>query len=133
GLLDRAKFEPAVRKAWTALVACVAADGKLTHVQPIGADPKKFAEDGTEVYGVGAFLLAGSEVYRLAVFKGAKPKAVKVSNPAKFRREGETVEIAAGSSITTDSNLFGAMKEIAVMDGIGTRILDSQTYWEPSD
>ncbi|HKI70490.1 MAG TPA: glycoside hydrolase family 88 protein, partial [Verrucomicrobiae bacterium] len=42
GLLDRAKFEPAVRKAWAALVACVDADGKLTHVQPIGSDPKKF-------------------------------------------------------------------------------------------
>ena len=47
GLLDRAKFEPAVRKAWAALVGCVDADGKLTHVQPIGADPKKFAEDST--------------------------------------------------------------------------------------
>ncbi len=67
GLLDKAQFEPAVRKAWAALVACVAADGKLTHVQPIGADPKKFDEGATEVYGVGAFLLAGSEVYRMAV------------------------------------------------------------------
>src|ERR1039458_2491244 len=69
GLLDRAQFEPVVRKAWTALVGCVDADGKLTHVQPIGADPKKFAEDDTEVYGVGAFLLAGSEVYRLALLQ----------------------------------------------------------------
>jgi hypothetical protein len=69
GLLDRAQFEPVVRKAWTALVGCVDADGKLTHVQPIGADPKKFAEDATEVYGVGAFLLAGSEVYRLALLQ----------------------------------------------------------------
>lgn len=67
GLLDRATFEPAVRKAWAALVACVQSDGKLTHVQPIGADPKKFDVNATEVYGVGAFLLAGSEVYRLAV------------------------------------------------------------------
>ena len=65
GLLDRATYEPAVRKAWSALVGCVAPDGKLTHVQPIGADPKKFPADATEVYGVGAFLLAGSEVYRL--------------------------------------------------------------------
>ena len=71
GLLDRAKFEPAVRKAWAALIGCVDADGKLTHVQPIGADPKKFAEDSTEVYGVGAFLLAGSEVYRMAVLEKA--------------------------------------------------------------
>ena len=66
GLLDRAKFEPAVHKAWAALVECVAPDGKLTHVQPIGADPKKFDADSTEVYGVGAFLLAGSEIYKLA-------------------------------------------------------------------
>jgi len=66
GLLERVKFEPAVRKAWSALTTCVDADGKLTHVQPIGADPKKFPEDATEVYGVGAFLLAGSEIYRLA-------------------------------------------------------------------
>ena len=65
GLLDRAKFEPVVRKAWAALVECVAPDGKLTHVQPIGADPKKFDADSTEVYGVGAFLLAGSEIYKL--------------------------------------------------------------------
>jgi rhamnogalacturonyl hydrolase YesR len=66
GLLDRAKFEPPVRKAWAALVGCVTSAGRLTHVQPIGADPRKFDEDATEVYGVGAFLLAGSEVYRLA-------------------------------------------------------------------
>ncbi len=65
GLLDRNRFEPAVRKAWTALVDCVNADGKLTHVQPIGADPKRFNPDATEVYGVGAFLLAGSEMHRL--------------------------------------------------------------------
>ena len=66
GLLDRAKFQPAVLKAWQALVGCVTTDGKLTHVQPIGADPRKFNDNTTEVYGVGSFLLAGSEVYRLA-------------------------------------------------------------------
>jgi rhamnogalacturonyl hydrolase YesR len=65
GLLDRGKFKPAVVKAWRGLVECVTPEGKLTHVQPIGADPGKFDENATEVYGVGAFLLAGSEVYRL--------------------------------------------------------------------
>jgi unsaturated rhamnogalacturonyl hydrolase len=66
GLLDPPAFEPAVMKGWTALAACLAEDGKLTHVQPVGADPKRFPEDSTEAYGVGAFLLAGSEVYRAA-------------------------------------------------------------------
>ncbi|HSY74120.1 MAG TPA: glycoside hydrolase family 88 protein, partial [Dongiaceae bacterium] len=97
GLLDRATFEPAIRKAWTALIGCVDADGKLTHVQPIGADPKNFAADSTETYGVGAFLLAGSEVYRMAVLKhpqNSSGTVVKVTNPSSFRRNCETVEIS---------------------------------------
>jgi rhamnogalacturonyl hydrolase YesR len=67
GVLDRAKFEPVVRKAWAALVGCSTPEGKLEHVQPIGDDPKKFDPTWSDVYGVGAFLLAGSEMYRLAL------------------------------------------------------------------
>lgn len=66
GLLERPKYEPAVRNAWTALIGCVTPEGRLTHVQPIGADPKHFDENATEAYGPGAVLLAGSEVWRLA-------------------------------------------------------------------
>ena len=83
GLLDAGKFKPTIREAWTALVDCVEPDGKLTHVQPIGSDPKKFADDSTEVYGVGAFLLAGSEVYRMA-----ESEAGKGSRPASSRLPG---------------------------------------------
>jgi rhamnogalacturonyl hydrolase YesR len=66
GLLDRAKFEPRAVKAWKSLVSCVAPNGMLTHVQPIGADPKLFDENHNEPFGTGAFLLAGSEIYRMA-------------------------------------------------------------------
>jgi hypothetical protein len=52
------------------LAECVTPEGRLTHVQPIGADPKKFDENATETYGVGAFLLAGSEVHRLPGLAG---------------------------------------------------------------
>ena len=65
GLLSRAKTEPAVRRAWRALAACVNAEGKLEHVQPIGAAPEGFDPTHTEPFGVGAFLLAGSEIHRL--------------------------------------------------------------------
>jgi len=65
GLLEHTRFEPAVRKAWSALNGCVDAEGKLTHVQSIGSDPKHFDQNATEAYGIGAFLLAGSEVYRM--------------------------------------------------------------------
>jgi rhamnogalacturonyl hydrolase YesR len=70
GLLDRATYMPVVLSAWQALAGCVTPEGKLEHVQPVGADPKKFDPTHTEVFGVGAFLLAGSEMYQLA--KGDK-------------------------------------------------------------
>ncbi len=66
GVLDRAQYAPAVRRAWAALVSCVNPDGKLTHVQPVGATPVAFDAGSSEPFGVGAFLLAGSEVRRLA-------------------------------------------------------------------
>ncbi|MEY4917433.1 MAG: hypothetical protein RL616_1346 [Verrucomicrobiota bacterium] len=132
GLLDKAQFEPAVRKAWAALVSCVEADGKLTHVQPIGADPKKFAEDSTEVYGVGAFLLAGSEVYRMAVLEIKKPIMVKVANPASFWRECETVAYQFETTVWPSAD---RLKKYVVMDGLSSRILDTQpvSYFSTPD
>lgn len=66
GLLDKETFLPILVKGWNAQVSAVDADGKLGYVQPIGADPKKVTRDMTEVYGVGAFLMGGCEIYRMA-------------------------------------------------------------------
>ena len=125
GLLDDAKFKPVVRKGWAALVECVGADGQLTHVQPVGSDPKKFAEDSTASYGVGAFLLAGSEVYRMAALANANPIAIKITNPADFHRDGETVEVGLKSLANGAQAISG---QCAVLDGVSPRILDSQVY-----
>jgi rhamnogalacturonyl hydrolase YesR len=129
GLLDRATYAPAVAKAWSALVGCVAADGKLTHVQPVGSDPRTFAGDSTAPYGVGAFLLAGTEVYRMAILSDGKAVRVIVTNPAKFRRDDETVEVSVGDVTAhgIDGGLFAPGK-LAVLDGLSTKILDSQIY-----
>ena len=129
GLLDRATYEPAVEKAWTALVGCVAKDGKLTHVQPVGADPRNFADDSTAPYGVGAFLLAGSEIYRTVVLSSGKTVAIKVTNPASFRRDEETVEISLKDVVAAglDPRDFSSVK-LVVMDGLSSKIIDSQIY-----
>ena len=66
GLLSKEQFMPVVEKGWKALLSVVEEDGKLGYVQPIGADPRKVSREMTEVYGPGAFLLAGSEIYRMA-------------------------------------------------------------------
>jgi unsaturated rhamnogalacturonyl hydrolase len=124
GLLDGAKFKPAVLRAWSALTDCVDTAGKLTHVQPIGADPKTFPDDSTEVYGVGAFLLAGSELYRMAVFETARPLAIWVTNPIHLYRHCETVEL----SLSRLARWGLRATNLAAMDGLGSRILDSQIY-----
>ncbi|MGH7979824.1 MAG: glycoside hydrolase family 88 protein, partial [Limisphaerales bacterium] len=130
GLLD-GNVEPAVWKAWSALVNCVDATGRVTHIQPHGAGPALFPEDSTAPYGAGVFLLAGSEVYRLAVLSPASPVAVRVRNPADFRRDCETVEIPLTGTGAPPAmlRLSDSTKRIAVMDGVSSRILDSQTYF----
>ncbi len=66
GLLSKSAFLPAVKKAWVGLNGLVHTDGMVGWCQPIGADPKKnFNADSWEVYGAGAFLLAGSEIIKM--------------------------------------------------------------------
>jgi rhamnogalacturonyl hydrolase YesR len=66
GILDKAKYLPVVEKAWVGLNGLIQPDGHVGWCQPIGADPKKnFNAESWEVYGTGAFLLAGSEVIKL--------------------------------------------------------------------
>ena len=65
GILDRVTYLPAVEKAWKAMMGHVTEEGMLSYVQPIGAEPGEAYPDKTEVYGVGAFLSAGSEMYKL--------------------------------------------------------------------
>ena len=64
-ILDRAEYSPVVFKGWNALMQCVQPDGKLIHVQPVGAAPSGFNENSSTPYGVGALLLAGSEVFKM--------------------------------------------------------------------
>ena len=65
GILDRKVYEPVVKKGWRAMTGHVTDEGMLGYVQPIGAAPGNAWKDKTEVYGTGAFLCAGSEVFKL--------------------------------------------------------------------
>lgn len=65
GRLDRTRFEPVILRGWAALQRALLPDGKLGYVQRVSAAPGATGPEETEVYGVGAFLLAGTEVHRL--------------------------------------------------------------------
>jgi unsaturated rhamnogalacturonyl hydrolase len=64
-ILDRATYLPVVRAGWQGLVGNVDANGRLGYVQGVGAAPAAATPTSNAPYGVGAFLLAGSEVAKL--------------------------------------------------------------------
>lgn len=65
-MLDRKKYLPVIEKGWAGLLDHVYEDGRLGCIQPIGAAPGAYTPTSSYVYGVGAFLLAGSEVMELS-------------------------------------------------------------------
>jgi unsaturated rhamnogalacturonyl hydrolase len=71
GVLDRKTYTPVVTKAWAGMLQHVYADGRLGDIQQTGAQPSTFKPSASYNYGVGGFLLAGSEIYKMA---GAHPK-----------------------------------------------------------
>jgi unsaturated rhamnogalacturonyl hydrolase len=124
GLLDRDTYLPVIEKAWQGLVGCVHADGKLGWVQPIGAAPGKVNADLTEVYGVGSFLLAGSEVYKLAL-RGDQPVVqVHVTNPITVFRPSETLSLAWSNLKRQIRGL--SPENVAVLDMQTNRFLVTQ-------
>ncbi|MXN90836.1 glycoside hydrolase family 88 protein [Flavobacterium sp. Sd200] len=71
-LIDRDTYLPVLLKAWDAMIKdCVQPNGFLGWVQGTGKEPKDgqplsvSKEPDFEDYGLGCFLLAGSEVYKL--------------------------------------------------------------------
>lgn len=67
GILTGPEARQAALKGWNALQRAVLPDGKLGWVQGIGVGPDKVKRDDTAPFGVGAFLLAASETYQLAL------------------------------------------------------------------
>lgn len=63
-LLNQKTYWPVVKKAWAALSSSVHPDGMLGYVQRIGDSPDMVTAESTEVYGVGAFLLTGEQLYK---------------------------------------------------------------------
>lgn len=72
GLLDREEFEPVIVKAWNAMVNdSLHPNGFLGYVQGTGKEPKEAQpvtydrEPDFDDFGLGAFLMAGAEIYKM--------------------------------------------------------------------
>ena len=74
GVLDKKVYRPVVEKAWAGMLKHVYADGRLGCIQQTGAEPAPFKPTASYTYGVGAFLMAGSEIRRMGGAPGAAKK-----------------------------------------------------------
>jgi unsaturated rhamnogalacturonyl hydrolase len=70
-ILDAAKYQPVIVRAWTGLSGVVHPNGFLGYVQGTGKEPKDSQPvtfdhvPNFEDFGLGAFLMAGSEIYKM--------------------------------------------------------------------
>ncbi|MES2861639.1 MAG: glycoside hydrolase family 88 protein [Pseudomonadota bacterium] len=62
GVLDADTYGPTIQSGWAALDRAVQPDGRLGWVQQVGYAPDQVAAADTQLYGVGALLMAASEV-----------------------------------------------------------------------
>jgi rhamnogalacturonyl hydrolase YesR len=63
GLLDKATYLPVVAKAWKALASAVDGQGRVGYIQATGSAPAAATATETHDYGVGAWVLAATELY----------------------------------------------------------------------
>jgi len=93
GLLPYEKYNPIIEKGWAALISSVHPDGKLGNVQQIGEKPGAVDNNSTEVYGVGGFLLAGSEMVELLLKHRGDNTILSLYNNTGLERKEEVVEV----------------------------------------
>lgn len=108
GHLDSATYYPVIVKAWNGLIdKAVHTDGFLGYVQGVGKDPSSsqpVSSETTADFGVGAFLLAGTEVCKLASGTIPEPKPLTIGNiTASGFQSGtdNTPQAAFDSNLTT--------------------------------
>jgi len=65
GVLDRRKYQPVAERAWAGLVKHIYAYGRIGSMQQTGEAPAFYRPSASYDFGIGAFLLAGSEVRQL--------------------------------------------------------------------
>ena len=65
GILKGKVYRKAAKRSWKTLCSYVREEGRMEYVQPVGARPRITKPDQTEGYGVGAFLMAASEIVKM--------------------------------------------------------------------
>jgi len=115
-LLSYEKYNPVISKAWEALTSSVHSNGKLGNVQQIGAQPESVDSNSTEVYGVGAFLLAGSQMIDMILKHSPENNILSLYNPTGLNRKEEVASFPFNDFIIKNKN--DRDKEFKITDAL---------------
>lgn len=120
GYLDKATYLPAAAKGWTYLsTVAMQANGSIGYVQPIGsaAVPGQIiTATNTANFGVGAFLLAASELTRL-------PELASGTNVIKADSDPITIYPNPATNSFTIKTQSAINREITISDLSGIQVL----------
>ena len=115
GLLDATIYRPVVAQAWDALVTtAVHPSGKLGYVQNVGKEPvptQSVTYESSADFGVGTFLLAGSEVWKLAPGDGTKYEVETLSATVSAGDSQQDVREPAASGGWYNQGNFNAVND----------------------
>lgn len=127
GLLDSATYYPVVAKAWNGMVRdAVHSNGKLGYVQGVGSQPSSsqpVTYETTSDFGVGAFLLAGSEVSKLGSTQTPGPSTTPTPTPVPTSTPTPAGDNLALNKPVTYSSQQAGNEAYKSVDG------DSATRW----
>ncbi|MDR3734084.1 MAG: glycoside hydrolase family 88 protein [Acidobacteriaceae bacterium] len=108
GYLDAAVYRPVIEKAWTGILQHIYADGRLGCIQQTGPEPAWYLPSSSYNYGVGAYLLAASELKRMAMKQvevgAADPKLHENFNlPVPANGKLKTIWLVGDSTVRNGS------------------------------
>lgn len=141
GILDKEQYGPALEKAWASLCRHVFSDGMLGSVQPIGAFPQGgIKPTDTQVYAVGGFLLAGTEISRMLADSAPSPTSArnvtatdvtsgKLIGTLRNKMLSETDNDLSVGCETIDRNYADYHKYKQYLDSLGCRKIRLQGGW----
>lgn len=124
GLLSKATYKPVVATAWNAMVTqAVHPNGKLGYVQGVHQQPipaTQVTYESSSNFGVGVFLLAGSEVVKMA------------RDGEKYEAEDLTASVSSGDRQEDVGDVWASGEKYSrgVLSGVGDYI--QYSAWLPA-
>ncbi len=119
-ILDRAAFEPVIKKGWAALNTAILPNNLLGYVQKTGDQPVPSTSTDTGLYGTGAFLLAGLEMIDLNNPPTPLPLPEPTRDPQRAAKEPAATPAPVLPPNATDAQRTEATRRAAEFRAVGT-------------